>query len=159
VTRAAGHRRDAIHAPRLFRVARRAIGRMSPNSPLRRALVPRSVSVAQAAYNRRDWSAAVLGYDPEAQVIPPRPWTEMGDFDPVYCGREGLVRYYRQWIESWPNIRVEPHEIIDLGERLFLGGGEPGSGGPVAGGTRVAIASPGCPGEEGCFWRFVRPPQ
>jgi hypothetical protein len=46
----------------------------------------------------------------------------MGDFDPVYCGREGLVRYYRQWIESWRNIRVEPHEIIDLGERLFLRG-------------------------------------
>ena len=44
----------------------------------------------------------------------------MGDFDPVYRGREGLVRYYRQWIESWPNIRVEPQEIIDLGERVFL---------------------------------------
>ena len=62
----------------------------------------------------------------------PKEWVGLGDFDPVYHGHEGLVRFYRQWADAWADNWAEPQEAIDLGDRLVLLG-EIGTRGEASG--------------------------
>lgn len=110
----------APHLPRLFNLGARVLFRLSPRSRLRRALLRRSVCVGQATYNRRDFEALLHLYHPDVEVHSPKEWMALGDFDPVYRGHEGLLRFYRQWADVWADNRAEPRELIDLGDRLLL---------------------------------------
>ena len=98
----------------------RVVFRVSPRSRLRRALLRRSVCVGQATYNRRDFEALLPLYRPDVEVHSPKEWVALGDFDPVYRGHEGLLRFYRQWADAWVDNWAEPQELIDLGDRLVL---------------------------------------
>jgi len=65
----------------------------------------------------------------------------LGDFDPVYRGHEGLLRFYRQWADAWADNWAEPQELIDLGDRLVLLGEIKARGGEsgIEVGRRYAI--------------------
>jgi len=106
--------------PRLFDLGSRVLFRLSPRSRVRRALLRRSVCVGQATYNRRDFEALLPLYRPDVEVHSPKEWVALGDFDPVYRGHEGLLRFYRQWADAWADNWAEPQELIDLGDRLVL---------------------------------------
>jgi len=110
----------APRVPRLFDLGVRVVFRLSPRSRLRRALLRRSVCVGQATYNRRDFEALLPLYRPDVEVHSPKEWVALGDFDPVYRGHEGLLRFYRQWADAWVDNWAEPQELIDLGDRLVL---------------------------------------
>src|SRR5215208_3835431 len=110
----------APRVPRLFDLGMRVVFRLSPRSRLRRALLRRSVCVGQATYNRRDFEALLPLYRPDVEVHSPKEWVALGDFDPVYRGHEGLLRFYRQWADAWADNWAEPQELIDLGDRLVL---------------------------------------
>ena len=110
----------APRVPRLFDLGMRVVFRLSPRSRLRRALLRRSVCVGQATYNRRDFEALLPLYRPDVEVHSPKEWVALGDFDPVYRGHEGLLRFYRQWADAWVDNWAEPQELIDLGDRLVL---------------------------------------
>ena len=106
--------------PRLFDLGARVLFRLSPRSRIRRAGVRRVVCVGQATYNRREFESLLPVYHPDVEVHSPKEWVELGDFDPVYRGHEGLLRFYRQWADAWADNWAEPQELIDLGDRLLL---------------------------------------
>ena len=110
----------APRLPRLFALGSRVLFGLSPRSRIRRMLLRRSVCVGQATYNRRDFEALLPLYRPDVEVHSPKEWVALGDFDPVYRGHEGLLRFYRQWADAWADNWAEPQELIDLGDRLVL---------------------------------------
>jgi ketosteroid isomerase-like protein len=140
-SRRAPEERLVPHLPRLFDLGSRALFRLSPRSPIRRFLVRRVVCVGQATYNRRDFEALLPLYHRDVEVHSPKEWVRLGDFDPVYRGHEGLLRFYRQWADAWADNWAEPQELIDLGDRLVLLG-EIGTRGEASGivvGRRYAM--------------------
>ena len=127
--------------PWLFDLGSRILFRLSPRSRVRRVVLRRSVCVGQAAYNRREFEALLPLYHRDVEVRSPKEWVRLGDFDSVYHGHEGLLRFYRQWADAWADNWAEPQELIDLGDRLVLLG-EIGTRGEASGievGRRYAM--------------------
>jgi ketosteroid isomerase-like protein len=80
-----------------------------------------------AAYNRRDFDAAVESFDPEIDwVLPPRQRSDS-------CrGPDEVIRFFRGLDETFEELRLEPQEFVDAGDHVatrlrFYGRGK-GSG-------------------------------
>jgi hypothetical protein len=117
-TRTLGERL-ALGFPRLAHLFARRIGRLPPTSRLRQAIVWRSARLAVEAYNRRDLDAYLLGFHSDCEFRPPREFVEAGFAEPCYRGAAGLREYVEIWFEVFgANLRVEPVELIDMGDRL-----------------------------------------
>ncbi|MEK6328319.1 MAG: FAD-dependent monooxygenase [Actinomycetota bacterium] len=110
----------APRLPWLFDLGSRILFRLSPRSRIRQKMLARAVCVGQATYNRRDFEALLPLYHRDVEVHSPKEWVQLGDFDPVYRGHEGLVRFYRQWADAWADNWAGPQELIDLGDRMVL---------------------------------------
>ena len=72
------------------------------------------------AWNRRDLDVALLGQHPDCEHHPPREFVEAGLWDSCYRGRDGYRRLVAGWSEIGTHARLEPTELIDLGDRLVL---------------------------------------
>jgi ketosteroid isomerase-like protein len=79
------------------------------------------------AFNRRDVDAAVIPGTPDFEMYPPREFVDMG-FEPCYRGRAGFRKYMSAWSDVFADLRVEPVELIDLGDRIVLLAELPGRG-------------------------------
>ena len=66
------------------------------------------------AYNRGDLESTLGLFDPEVVVHDP------GRTGRSYRGREGLMRFWGEWLENWDSYRLEPHEFIEEGEEIFV---------------------------------------
>jgi ketosteroid isomerase-like protein len=80
-----------------------------------------------AAYNRRDFDAAMERFDPDIDwVLPPRQRSDS-------CrGPDAIKRFWRGLDETFEELRLEPQEFVDGGDRVatrlrFYGRGK-GSG-------------------------------
>jgi ketosteroid isomerase-like protein len=100
----------------------RMIALRPPKSRLRRALLSRTVQNGLAAYDRGDSEAIILAFDPDAEFLAPPDHGPEGvlGFRPSYRGRDGYREFDADWRGSWEALRVEPQELIDLGDRLLL---------------------------------------
>ena len=70
-------------------------------------------------FNRRDIEAAAILGSAEFELHPPREFIQLG-FAPCYRGRAGLRNYVLAWSEAFSDLRVEPVELVDLGDRVVL---------------------------------------
>src|SRR4051794_41352465 len=123
-----------VRFPALYRRLTEALMRLPPRSRLRRLMLARVVGRFAAAINRRDFEVVFLGLDPgieyrpSADLMPP-------DFEAVSHGHGGYREGLRQLIDSFEDLRVEPKEVFDFGDRLVaitqFGGHGSGSGVPV----------------------------
>ena len=123
--------RFALRFPRLAAGYGRQFGRLPPGSRLRQALLWRGVRLGLEAFNRRDHDAAlaVAAYTPDFEYQPPRELVEAGFVEPLYCGPAGYQESVSTWSDVFgPDLRVEPRELIDLGDRIVLLGDISGSG-------------------------------
>ena len=75
---------------------------------------------AYAAANRRDFELILLAndpadyeYHPSVDLLPP-------DFETVYRGHQGYLRFWRRWLEAFEDIRWDPEEMLDFGERTLV---------------------------------------
>jgi ketosteroid isomerase-like protein len=70
---------------------------------------------ALAAYNRRDFDAAVEFFDPEIDwVLPPSMRADS-------ChGPEEVKRFWREVDEVFEELRVEPQEFLDAGDQVAV---------------------------------------
>jgi ketosteroid isomerase-like protein len=68
------------------------------------------------AWNRRDWDAALADFHPQIE------WRNAGvllDEADVYHGHDEVRSFWESWAGSWDDIRMEPEEFIDLGDRVL----------------------------------------
>jgi ketosteroid isomerase-like protein len=71
------------------------------------------------AINRGDFESAFALYHPGIEVIEPPEVVKLG-LDPVSRGREGRIRVQQRWHAEWDELRFEPEELTDLGDRLLV---------------------------------------
>jgi ketosteroid isomerase-like protein len=113
--------RLAIRFPRLAAAFPRLIGKLPPSSRVRQAALWRAARLGVEAYNRRDLDAVVIGYRPDLEYYPYREFVEAGLAEPCYHGPSGYRKYIEDTYEVWgTDVRLEPTELIDLGDRFVL---------------------------------------
>jgi hypothetical protein len=66
-------------------------------------------------------------YQSDFEFITPPRLVGLG-FDPVYRGRDGRIQFQRRWMDEWGEMRFEPDEVLDLGDRAVFLGSVKGSG-------------------------------
>ena len=117
-----------VRFPAFFRACSNAILRLPPRSRLRQAVLARAIIRAYAAANRRDFELIFIGNDPRAYEY--RPSTDLlpPDFDTVYHGHQGYLDFWQRWLDAFPDIRWDPEEIIDLGEKTLVTTSQSGHG-------------------------------
>jgi ketosteroid isomerase-like protein len=111
--------------PRAFACLARVPFLLPAHSRIRQALLRRTVQHGFEAYNRRDFEALWLYFQPDFEEITPRQLVELG-FEPMYRGHQEGVRYRQQWGAEWGEFDVLPEELFDLGDNrmLLIGRGE-----------------------------------
>jgi ketosteroid isomerase-like protein len=75
---------------------------------------------AYAAANRRDFELILTlndddsyEYRPSRDLLPP-------DMDPVYRGHDGYRRFWRLWLDAFPDIQWDAEEMLDFGEKVLV---------------------------------------
>jgi ketosteroid isomerase-like protein len=102
-------------------VTAQLIARPPPSSRIRQAALRRIVVLALEAYNRRDLDAVVVGFHPDLEYYPYREFVEAALAEPCYHGPAGYRGYIEATEDVWgADVRLEPTELIDLGDRLVL---------------------------------------
>lgn len=72
---------------------------------------------AYAAWSARDLDAFVEVFSEDVEV---RPFLGRGLGASTYRGHSGLRRWYEEATEDWDELRVEPHEFREAGDRLAV---------------------------------------
>jgi ketosteroid isomerase-like protein len=108
-----------VRFPALSRALGDAFMRLSPRSRFRRSILARLVRRAYAAANRQDFDVVLVGWDagseyrPSRDLLPP-------DLEAVFHGHDGYRRLWRYWLDAFEDIRWEPEEILDFGDRFLV---------------------------------------
>jgi ketosteroid isomerase-like protein len=110
-----------LRFPRMAVAYLRLIGKLPPRSRLRQAALWRGIRLGVEAFNRRDLDAVAIAYHPELEYYPYREFVEATLADQCYHGPSGYRTYISAQNEVWgDDVRLEPTELIDLGDRLVL---------------------------------------
>ena len=126
-----------VRFPALYRLLADSVMRLPPRSRLRRLMLARSVGLAYAAANRRDFDSVLLGWDPASEyhpsgdLLPP-------DLETVFYGHDGYLQLWRYWLDAFEDIRWDPEEILDFGDRFLVTTQQRGRGS----GSGVAVSEP-----------------
>ena len=93
--------------------------RLPPGSRIRREAVTQWVTRGYAAANRRDFAVLLAGiapdheYRPSREIMPP-------DLGGPTHGHEGYLRMWNYWLDAFEDIRYEPDEVLDFGDKLLV---------------------------------------
>ena len=110
-----------VRFPRLANTSLRLLSRLAPTSPVRRALMRRGAQLAVEAFNRRDLEALSTNRYADFEIYPPPEMVEGGFMEPSYSGDAGFHKYVSEVSDVWGDgMRVEPVELIDLGDRFVI---------------------------------------
>jgi ketosteroid isomerase-like protein len=127
--------RLTIRFPAGLRLVSGATMRLSPRSWLRQALVARRIAQTYAAVNRRDFDVILAGFDPEIEY---RPSIELmpPDLETVSHGHDGFRQLWSYWTDAFADLRWDPEEILDFGDRILVTAQQSGRGS----GSGVAVS-------------------
>jgi ketosteroid isomerase-like protein len=112
-----------VRFPASYQLLADRLMRLPLGSRPRRLMLTRLGGRAAAAANRRDFDALLkYGFDPAIELELPE--SLVGGFVPpdlvgVHRGHEGYRRMWERLIEAWPDLKLEPEEVIDFGKRLL----------------------------------------
>jgi ketosteroid isomerase-like protein len=126
-----------VRFPRLYRSLAASFERLPAGSRLRRVMVARLVGRAYAAANRRDFDVVLVGWDrdseyrPSGDLMPP-------DVEPVFHGHDGYLRLWRYWLDAFEDIRWDPEEVLDVGQRVLVTTRQSGHGS----GSGISVSEP-----------------
>jgi hypothetical protein len=113
--------RLSLRFPRLAAGWFRLMSRLPPSSRIRQAALSRVIRLAVEAYNRRDLDAVAIGYHSDLEYYPYREFVEAALAEPCYHGPSGYRAYISATYDVWgADVRLEPTELIDLGDRFVL---------------------------------------
>ncbi len=126
----------SIRFPSLARMAAGGFTRLPRRSRLRRSIVVRRVRRTYAAANRRDFDVILVGLDPEIYEYRPSRDLLPPDLEEVFHGHDGYLRLWRYWLDAFEDIRWDPEELLDLGDKLLVTTQQSGHGS----GSGVAVS-------------------
>lgn len=127
-----------VRFPAVFRSVGVLLMRLSPRSRIRRSVLSRTMARAYAAANRRDFELILTFNDPVAYEYRPSADLLPPDMDKVYFGHQGYRRFWRLWLDAFEDIRWDPEEILDFGEKALVATRQSGHGA----GSGVAVSEP-----------------
>lgn len=110
--------RIVVRFPALARLFAAWWARLPQHSRLRRVLLLRLFRQAYAAANRKDFDLLLTGLDPGIEYHSSELWQL--DFDAVYHGHGGYLEVWRAVLESFEVVRLDPEELLDLGDRVLV---------------------------------------
>jgi ketosteroid isomerase-like protein len=116
-----------LRAPALYRNGVRFFTRVPQSSRLRRAILARTIVRAYAAGNRRDFDLLLLTHHPDHQYRPARNLMPP-DMETVLRGSDGYLEVWGYWLGAFDDIRWEPREILDFGNRFLVVTTQSGTG-------------------------------
>ena len=119
--------RLCLRFPSLLAFVARAVWGLPPRSGLRRRFLRRAIHNGFDALNRGDFESSFLLYHPDVELVTPPPLVGLG-FHPLYRGRDARKDFQRGWIAEWGEMRFEPEDVRDLGDRVLCVGRMKGSG-------------------------------
>ncbi len=113
--------RVAIRFPALLGYLARTVTGLPLRSRVRRYLVARRTCQGFEAVNRGDLDLLLTVYHEDVITR----FDAAGGFVPIdlvgeHRGRDGFKRLFENWQAAWENLRVEPRELIDAGDRLIV---------------------------------------
>jgi ketosteroid isomerase-like protein len=120
-----------VRFPALYRALAGRLFQLPPRSRLRRLILDRVARRAVAAANRRDFEVLLYGLHPAIEFeLPDSP---VGGYVPpdltgIHRGHAGYRHMWEGMLEAWPDLTLEPEEIIDFGNRLVAAGRITGHG-------------------------------
>jgi ketosteroid isomerase-like protein len=121
-----------VRFPALARWIAAVWARLPRHSRVRRAILIRRLWQGYAAVNRRDFDVLMLGLDPNVEL---RRAHLLLDTPVDFHGHAGFRENWLQVLEAFEDLRLDPEELLDLGDRLIitaqLSGHGAGSGIPV----------------------------
>ena len=80
-------------------------------------LLVRTVEGGWEAFNRGDLDVLELMYHPDVQFQYPEGTVGVKSH---HRGREGFREFQADWADGWGEQRLEPRELIDLGDRFLV---------------------------------------
>ena len=130
--------RILVRVPALARGLFHLLSRLPRTSRLRRALRARTAVQGAAAANRRDFDVLFLGFDPaiDYRAVTAGPGgVVVPDLVGHHHGYAGYLHVWRTMLDGFPDLTLEPEELLDLGDRFIsvtrLRGHGSGSGVPI----------------------------
>ena len=126
-----------VRFPALYPLLADAFMRLPPRSRLRRLMLARTVGRHMRQLTvETSTSSSGLGsrdseYRPSGDLLPP-------DLEPVSTATTGTAELWRYWLDAFEDIRWDPEEILDFGDRLLVTTQQRGRGS----GSGVAVSEP-----------------
>ena len=106
----------------LVRLVMRGLARMPPGSHLRRRMLKRGITRGMEAGARGDYAIPLRFYEPDVELRNPGQAARGLGLPERYEGEQGFLAVWRDWTEDLDDFRVQPEQIIDLGDRVALRG-------------------------------------
>ena len=130
--------RLVLRFPRLADAyARLVVARLPPTSRVRQAAVWRSSRLAMEAFNRRDIDAAVSLAIPTSSTTRRASSSKWASWSRAIAVLSGFRKFVLAWSDVFgADLRVEPVELIDFGDRVALLAEFPARAGEAATGSR-----------------------
>ena len=101
-------------------IARQLLGawaQLPTESRLRRVLLMRVMRQGYAALNRRDFGVVRTALDPDIELHRAQVFLDVSG---TFHGHDGYLEVWRRAFESFEDLRFEPEELLDLGDRLLV---------------------------------------
>jgi ketosteroid isomerase-like protein len=104
----------------LQRVLQRGFARLPPGSQLRRRGLKRLVTLGWAAASREDYEVPLLFYEPDVEIQTAAEWAQTLGLPESYHGHQGFLDVWRDYRQDMADLRFEPEQVIDLGDRFAV---------------------------------------
>jgi ketosteroid isomerase-like protein len=101
-------------------------------------MLARSIARAYAAANRRDFELILILNDDDHYEYRPSPHLLPPDMETVYHGHDGYRRFWRLWLDAFQDIRWDPEELLDFGDKALVTTKQSGRGSS----SGVAVSEP-----------------
>jgi len=75
------------------------------------------VNRAYQSWNSRDLDAALEFVHPDVEWVSAEMFP---DIEPVYHGHEGVMRFWRDFLEPWESLEIDGERMIEAGEALLV---------------------------------------
>jgi ketosteroid isomerase-like protein len=104
----------------LLRALQRGFARLPPGSQLRRRGLKRLMTLGWAAASREDYELPLACYEPDVEIHVPAKFARTLGLAESYHGHQGFLDVWRDYRQDMTETRIEPDQIIDLGDPVAV---------------------------------------